>query len=407
MEVVKGVTVGSEDCLYLNVYTPKLPESNSKLLPVMVFIHGGGFLYTNGIIKQDMGPDYLIDQDVIVITFNYRLGVLGFLSLGVPEATGNMGLKDQIFVLKWVQENIDKFGGDRDNVTLFGLSAGSASVEYLLISPLSKGLFHKAILQSGSSLNHWALNYEPNKLVLKLLEKMGYSGSTNNNREIYEYLLASPASLLIEASSKAIEDVTNKMYFGFVPTIEKDFGNDYAVITDSPYNLLIQGKFNRVPVIKGFCNNEGYLMNLLKPRAVLDLMKNKNFTDHFPFLMDTSDKNYFNAKILSAYSENIQPNDDKDRMAVNFYSDLDFVAGVWLSGQIIARHGLPVYFYEFSYEGNINFCKKLFGLIRKGAAHGDDFTYAFKHRISQFCEGKDEEIRKNVCLILTGFAKTR
>lgn len=123
----------------------------------MVFIHGGAFL--NGSNDKLMyGPDNLMNDDVVLVVINYRLGLLGFLSLKDPSlgVTGNMGFKDMVLALKWVQENIKDYNGDPNNVTIFGESAGSASVHLLMLSPLAKGLFHKVIAQSGSALNGWS-----------------------------------------------------------------------------------------------------------------------------------------------------------------------------------------------------------------------------------------------------------
>lgn len=134
----------SEDCLQLNVYTKNLALSNLK--PVIVFFHGGGFERGSGVQQQ---PIYLMDRDVVVVTTNYRVGPLGFLATGTEEATGNMGLKDQSFALRWIQRNIARFGGDPQSVTIAGLSAGAHSVTGHMVSPMSKGLFHKVIALSG------------------------------------------------------------------------------------------------------------------------------------------------------------------------------------------------------------------------------------------------------------------
>lgn len=156
---------GSEDCLYLNVYTPyELPssdvhksndEKSNKLLPVMIFFHGGGWECGSGISKF-YGPDYMMDHDIIYIGANFRLGPLGFLSTGQDDCPGNNGLKDQTLTLKWIQENIVHFGGDPNRVTVFGESAGGASGTYHMMSPLSRGLFHGVISQSGTNLDPWA-----------------------------------------------------------------------------------------------------------------------------------------------------------------------------------------------------------------------------------------------------------
>lgn len=144
----------SEDCLYLNVWTAA--ESPSAQLPVMVWIHGGAFIQGSGSMPSFDGEG-LAKKDVVVVTINYRLGVFGLLAH--PDlteeadyaASGNYGILDQIAALQWVQENIAAFGGDPGNVTIFGQSAGAASINVLLASPLARGLFHRAILQSGSA----------------------------------------------------------------------------------------------------------------------------------------------------------------------------------------------------------------------------------------------------------------
>ena len=145
----------SEDCLFLNIWTPESATNHSKL-PVIVYIHGGGFTGGCGHEKHFDGPIWPT-QDVIAVTLNYRLGPLGFICL--PELkeeaghTGNYGLYDQMTALQWVQKNIRAFGGDPDNVTLMGQSAGAMSVQQLCVSPLTNGLFHKAVMSSGGGVS--------------------------------------------------------------------------------------------------------------------------------------------------------------------------------------------------------------------------------------------------------------
>ncbi|XP_026480239.1 cholinesterase-like [Ctenocephalides felis] len=136
---------GKEDCLYLNIYTPMLNSSvnnNNKTYPVMFWIHGGSFHSGSGTYNL-YGPDYLVHEDVILVTFNYRLGVFGFLSASEWGIYGNMGLKDQLLALQWVNENIGHFKGNKSSITLFGESAGAASVHYLMMSNLTKGLYQR------------------------------------------------------------------------------------------------------------------------------------------------------------------------------------------------------------------------------------------------------------------------
>uniref|UniRef100_A0A8C1WC11 Carboxylic ester hydrolase n=1 Tax=Cyprinus carpio TaxID=7962 RepID=A0A8C1WC11_CYPCA len=138
----------SEDCLYLNIYTPSKPGDNSKL-PVMVWIHGGGFSAASASIFD--GLVLAAYQDVVVVLIQYRLGLLGFFSTGDEHAPGNYGLLDQVAALQWVQENIHSFGGDPELVTIFGESAGGVSVSLHVLSPLSSNLFRYAIAESGTA----------------------------------------------------------------------------------------------------------------------------------------------------------------------------------------------------------------------------------------------------------------
>lgn len=128
----------SEDCLRLNVYTKNISTTANK--PVIVFIHPGGF-YGGSAHSDQFGPQYLIARDdIVLVTINYRLSLLGFLSTGTKEAPGNNGLKDQVIALRWVRDHIHSFGGDPQSVTLMGYSAGGMSITLHMVSPMSKGM---------------------------------------------------------------------------------------------------------------------------------------------------------------------------------------------------------------------------------------------------------------------------
>ncbi|KAH6929825.1 hypothetical protein HPB50_005976 [Hyalomma asiaticum] len=157
-------TNASEDCLYVNVWKPtsvcaESQASCKRKVPVYVFVHGGGFQWGDSALLIYDAANFVALTDLIVVTFNYRVGINGFLSLEIPEIPGNMGLWDQNMVLKWVQRNIASFGGDPNEVTLGGQSAGSTSVGLHAMSPHSKGLFKRAIMQSGSPLSMIATIY--------------------------------------------------------------------------------------------------------------------------------------------------------------------------------------------------------------------------------------------------------
>lgn len=151
----------------------------------MVYIHGGSFSGGSG---NDLiwGPDYFVDDGVVMVTINYRLGPLGFLSTNDNNAPGNYGLKDGVLALKWIKKNIAQFGGDPNRVTIFGESAGGVYVHYLVLSPMARGLFARAISQSGSALNPWAYETNPQDATHRFARKLGISFT--NNADLIEKL---------------------------------------------------------------------------------------------------------------------------------------------------------------------------------------------------------------------------
>lgn len=194
----------NEDCLNLNIWTPSV---NNKKRPVMFWIHGGGFIFGGGIDPMYDGSALAWRGDVVVVTINYRLGALGYLY--IPGVTANVGLTDQILALKWVHDNIELFGGDPNNVTIFGESAGGYSVVALAAMPAAKGLFHRIIAQSAPVIDP-KITKKPTKKLMRMLgvEK----GDLNALRMI------SPEKI-IDAQNKLIaEDPTNLL--AFRPLIE-------------------------------------------------------------------------------------------------------------------------------------------------------------------------------------------
>ncbi|XP_048821807.1 bile salt-activated lipase isoform X1 [Lagopus muta] len=170
---------GEEDCLYLNIWIPQGRKEVSTNLPVMIWIYGGAFLLGGGQGANFLdnylydGEEIAVRGNVIVVTFNYRVGPLGFLSTGDENMPGNYGLKDQHMAIAWVKRNIKAFGGDPDNITIFGESAGAASVSLQMLSPKNAGLFKRAISQSGVGLCSWVIQDDPLTWAKKVGEKVG------------------------------------------------------------------------------------------------------------------------------------------------------------------------------------------------------------------------------------------
>ncbi|KAL0125895.1 hypothetical protein PUN28_004753 [Cardiocondyla obscurior] len=244
--------VGEEDCLFLNVYTPVLDKAACKA--VMVWFHGGMFNHGLG---DDIffGPDFLIEQGVVLVTLNYRLGAIGFLNTGDKSAPGNAGLKDQVMALKWVKDNIHYFGGCPNRVTIFGEDAGGSSVQFHMMSPMSDGLFNKAILQSGSAVNTWAMAYDARDVAFKLGEKLDIE--TSDPVELVAKLAEfSPKELIAASNDLAfLKNAMNGRTEAFIPSVEADIGQEIFLPAD-PWTLLKSGKIADVPVMAGFTADE-------------------------------------------------------------------------------------------------------------------------------------------------------
>ena len=243
----RSADIMNEDCLYLGIATPA--KSVSDKLPVMVWIHGGGFQ------TEWYGGDlwkYLAMRDVVIVSVEYRTGALGFMAH--PELTkenaeghsGNYGILDQIYALQWVQRNIQNFGGDPSNVTIFGESAGAISCSILCASPLAKGLFHRCISQSGGSFAPWSDN--PRSLGMDASQK----GAEQQGLAFQQHLKKKNLKQLRQMDAMSLCD-GNVGFGGFWPCV------DGYVICDDQYRLYERGEYNDVPVIVMTNSDEGAL----------------------------------------------------------------------------------------------------------------------------------------------------
>ncbi|ANU09068.1 carboxylesterase type B [Planococcus antarcticus DSM 14505] len=238
----------SEDCLYLNVWSP---AADSRRRPVMVWIHGGAFTSGAGSSQTYDGRSFAAEGDVVVVTFNYRLGALGFLHLGDVGGDNfsescNCGIQDQIAALQWVQDNIGKFGGDPKRVTVFGESAGAMSIGVLLAVPKAKGLFHQAIMQSGAAatvLSSTIAGKVSGRLLAAL--KIGH-GEVDKIRQIPAQQLVDTAALLPAMS--------------LVPVIEGD------LLPMHPEQAVAEGIAKEIPVLIGTNKDEYRLFSFFDPR---------------------------------------------------------------------------------------------------------------------------------------------
>ena len=272
----------SEDCLFLNIYVPEtLQPSEAK--PVMIWIHGGGYLMGAGNMYD--GSYLALRGDVIVVTMNYRLGPFGFLSTGNVYCLGNYGLWDQQLAIQWTRDNIAYFGGNPGAITLFGESAGASSVGLQAVSTLNAGLFHRVIMQSGVMMAPWAVEKDPLSYAVLLGERLNCTG-TNHNRAIGHKSMVDCISSLDAATIQNAVDslpVTSLLFTShFAPVVDGDF------IRDLPSNLLSNTNsasfdlYRNIDVMVGTTNNEGSVfVNLNLPAFQKEL--GFNVTNGIPF----------------------------------------------------------------------------------------------------------------------------
>lgn len=208
----------NEDCLRLNIYTRNTsPERNR---PVIFYIHPGAFFESSG-RSAVHGPHYFMDHDVVLVTINYRLGILGFLSTGTKESPGNNGLKDQVVALKWIQENIETFGGNPNAVTLMGYSAGAHSAMLHIVSPMSQNLFHRTIIMSGSATRQAIVPFDQLDLAKKQVRLLNCSD---------------------ESIESIMECFKNVMFRIFICNCRKNFFNFFVFDRRKMKTLLIRSQ---------------------------------------------------------------------------------------------------------------------------------------------------------------------
>lgn len=387
--------LGDEDCLNLNVYTPELPHENgNQLKPVMFFIHGGAF--AQGSNKTEIyGPEFLMAEDVVLVVINYRLGILGFLSLEDPSlgVPGNAAFKDMVLSLKWVQKNIAQFGGDPRNVTIFGQSAGAAAAHFLMLSPMSQGLFHKVICQSGSVLSGWAYG---KRVAKNLAKELGIP--CDSEKKILEHLEeASPEDILEGQLRLDEQDIpANKArYIGLV--IEKP-SNEEPFMDKSPLEILASGQYQKLPIIMGYNSMEGLLFDII----VKGPNQNVYWEDpeiNVPGLLNLEKgspvSKVVGQKILKFYlGSGIISGETHKKQFYDLTTDNGFLRGIYSCiKRHVAQSSQPVFMYRMTVNTELNIYKRLTGMTLPGACHADDLGYLFKNIFTaEIDEGSIEDI---------------
>ncbi len=327
----------SEDCLYLNVWTSS--TASTKKLPVLVWIYGGGFV-SGGTNVPIYDGEAMAKKGIVFVSINYRVGIFGFfahpdLTKESPNnASGNYGLLDQIAALNWVQKNIAAFGGDADNVTIAGQSAGSMSINCLVASPIAKGLFNKAIAESGASVAG-----KSNQLNLKQAEEEDVKAIASLKANSIEDLrkLSASALMKIQIMSRPIID-------GYV-------------LPESVASIFASNKENKVALLTGWNENEGLVFGQIKNAAEFKKQMNQEYGNDAVTALQ-----YYpatNDSIASASQYNLS-------------RDIIFGVQNYTWANIESEHGNKVYVYHFTRK-----VPATGEYVKYGAFHTGEVPYAY------------------------------
>lgn len=387
----------SEDCLYINVITPKPRPRNAA---VMVWIFGGGF-YT-GTATLDI-YDYKIlasEENVILVSMQYRITCLGFLYFDTQDVPGNAGLFDQLMALQWIRNNIHAFGGNPHNITLFGESAGAVSVSMHLLSPLSRNLFSQAIMESGSATAPWAIISRQESIIrgLRLAEAVGCPHTRAQIPEAIECLRKVNASVLVENESGTLGICD----FPFVPVVDGSF------LDEMPSKSLATKNFKKTNILMGSNTEEGnywimyYLTDLFRKEENIHVSRDQ-------FIQAVSELNPYNfivrRAIIFEYTDWLNPDDPvKNRDALDkIVGDFHFTCNVNEFAYRYAETGNTVYMYYFKHRSTSSPWPTW-----SGALHGDEINYIFGEPLNptKKYQPAEVELAKRMMRYWANFAKT-
>lgn len=334
-----------ENCLILNIYVPDTEENN---LSVVVFIHGGAFQVGAGNRRKAL--TLMQSKRIITVTFNYRLGVIGFLCLGTKDVPGNAGLKDIVAMLRWLRKNISSFGGNPNDITVSGYSSGAVAADLLILSKSAKGLFNKVIIESGSNLAEFAIQLKPLDIAKTYARTLNFT----NVDDIF-FLEKFYKSLLYHKLTEEAYVYRKDSSFVFVPCVERDVGEE-MFLHDTPMNILKSGDYIKVPMLYGFTNMEGLVrvpvFDFLKPAM------NLNFTDFLPpdLEFDSDQERDHITKQVKEFYFTEKPIDDNSILAyVDYITDVMFTSPALRSVSLNVAGGnrhIYLYYYSFTDEND-------------------------------------------------------
>lgn len=360
----------------------------------MVFIHGGGYLFGSG-SSSLYGPDHLIEKDVVIVTINYRCGALGFLSLNTPEVPGNAGLKDAIQALRWIKQNINNFGGNSGNITIFGESAGACITSILAASPLSKDLISKAIIQSGSPLSSWTFQRDPIENARNLAKELGCESSDLG--DVLEFLSTTPVKDIVEMNTKinSLNLIFQRGFLAFAPVVETEFPGVEAVLTEPYIDIITSGKVAKIPIMIGLTTLECVAEKIDVPKMIASQLN-----------VDPGDVKEIESQVRDLYfkeSEGLQESSKLLSDLLMNHATHRFITN------LVKVSDQPIFYYKFDYVGELNLSSKSpKSLGLKVAQHMDELGYLFANDILKDVEPlpQDLTIRERLVRLWTNFAKS-
>ncbi|XP_066288361.1 carboxylesterase 5A-like [Branchiostoma lanceolatum] len=357
--------ITSEDCLYLNIFTPTL-EAQGNGLPVLVWFHGGGLSFGTGALYP--GTALSAHQDLVVVTVNYRLGPFGFLSTGDSHAPGNYGLLDQVEALKWVRDNIQSFGGDPGSVTIAGQFGGGASVSYHLLSQVSSGLFRRAISQSGVATSFPHAEYvKPHNEFMSQAKVLGCKRHGKETEQILECLRS-------KESEDFVKSRKGEILARCLP------GTDETFLKDSPRSLLKNGEFTKVDYLLGM--NSAEFGHVLPSLMSTEFGKGKSLKEVTTILIGYANILYGGAPRMLEMHEELKKEylsdlsrdpREVEKVFTDLQSDTLFIAPTTDMADRLAAAGANVYLYEFRHRLSLH----RWGAKSSGAEHGDELPLLF------------------------------
>lgn len=385
-------TTASENCLFINVWRPAVPPALPRL-PVMVWIHGGAFVFGSG-SQQDFSGVQFARQGVVLITFNYRLGRLGFFAFPAlsrehpKELKGNYAYMDQIAALKWVQQNIAAFGGDPKNVTIFGESAGGVSVHSLLTIPTAKGLFQKAIIESGGGRDGVLTGRPINKenadanypvsaetIGVNFAKRYGIEGVA----------AAALAKLRALSIAEIVDGGQETAGPGGLPTYPGPI-LDGRLVTETAERAYRAGRQPQVPLIIGSNSAE-------VPAGFVNARSKEELLSLFGSVKD---------EFIAAYDP--EGNTEFAKMLTLVNTDKVWAEPARFTARAFVAQGAPAYLYLFSYVP-----ASMQARLRFGAPHASEIAYVFdnlRDRNGFTVAAKDKEVARMMNTYWANFAKT-